>query len=478
VNHSLRISAAAAVVAISAHASVGVAADANDLAAPIYPGAVPAVVADGAQVDPFYVGTFGGARALDCSALTESRGFGGELISAQQAQAEGRVPGPWCFLTTDSIDKVKAYYDQSVGAMQGMQGENGVQGYVVFAERAWYPGDGESLPGFGHSSVSIAALPPPRVMGDGRGSATPAEGFPGMEANLFYTESRFFGPFVDGVDWFGDPTKRNRSELDAVYRQYNHLESAFFQRRAPSFETADVVLRKQADAQRAQRQQAAAMAPVAGLMQLGAAAAGNNDAAPTAEEDAQFNRAMAADPALQQRYVALTQQVSTLMMQGNFDAADALLDEIDELEASNPELAALNNQQQARQQSVGAAAQAREAAVINAGNSQMDAAIWGTAVGFIEALDKEDYYTLIVIDNKLTGYERDYSRDRAAIDAETSGLVENVDLGSWGVRLEYRGPDAYGGSPATTEQPAVDEEKKEGLEDRARQGIRALRRLF
>ena len=460
------------------------AADASDLAAPVYPGAVPAIPADGAQVDPFYVGTFGGIKALDCAARRDSTDIAGRGITAQEAEAAGDRPGPWCFLTRDPIDQVKAFYEQSIEPMRPMQAENGGRGFVAFAERAWYPSDGEARSaGFGYSTVSVHALPPPPERGATAGAAAmlrasvglTEEAYQGQDAQTLYAASRHFNGFIDAIDWFGDPSKRPQSDLDALYKQYSYLETALFQRKAPSFEQVDVVLGRQYAELRKQRQEAATMAQSSGLMQLGAAMA-NNDAGPTAQEDAQFNRVMQENPELAQRYVALTQQVSTLMMQGRMNEADPLLDEIEELENSHPELKALNAQQQARSDRVGAAHQTQQDAILAAGSKQMDDAIWGTAMEYIQAIDKEDYYTLIVIDSVLRGYERDYSRDRAVLAADTAPRYEFADLRGWD--FQYR-QDETGAAvvPTSAEQPAA-EEPEQNLEDKARQGLRRLRGMF
>lgn len=431
------------------------AADESDLVAPVYPGAVPAVLAEGVQAPPERIGTFGGIRALNCRADR-----GGDFV------------GTWCFLSRDPIDKVKAFYDQAVAPMRPIQGENGERGFIVFVERAWYPGDGGYPPAFGYSSVSMHALAPPRPCCTPTNPSPGGNGFPGQEAYQFYAESRHFGGFLDGVDWFGDPTKRRREELDAVYRERSHLEPALFQVRGPEFETVGATLRRQYAALRSERQAAAQIAPISALTQRSQTRTA--DAGPTAEEDAEFNRVMQQNPGLANEYVTLTQQVGSLMAQGKFDEADALLERIDELEQSNPELASLANQQQARSASISAAAQGQEDDIMAAMGRQMDEAIWGTATQYLDAIEPEAYYTLIVIDNALTGYERDYSRDRAVVEPETAGRVEQADLGFWGIR--YRDPTPAGVDvPASSRQPAAEPEPAEPEEGRVRRGLRGLR---
>ena len=454
------------------------AADASNLVAPIYTGAVPAVLADGVKVDPFYVGTFGNVKALDCGARATSRDIAGKEITAKEAEAAGESAGPWCFLSRDPIDKVKAFYDKAIGPMRPIQGEHGEHGFIVFAERAWFPGGGEEeSPGLRYSSVSVHALAPPRVLGNAKSPDLPAGGFEGQEAYKFYAQSRF-AMFVDGVDWFGDPSKRKQSELDAIYKQYGHLESALFQRKGPTLQTADALIGKRYSDLREQRQKAAVMAPITGVQRLNAGAA-SNDAGPTAAEDAKLNSIMQKNPQLAQRYMALTQQVAALMTQGKYDEADPLLDQIDELEQSNPELAALNAQQEERSAKISSSQQAKQDAIVSSGNKQLDEAIWGTALEYIKALDQEDYYTLIVIDNALKGYQKDYSRDRATIDAETAGWVEQAPLSAW--NISYRQPTGSASAPAsapvTPAPPSADkqnESKDESPKEKVKKGLRGV----
>jgi hypothetical protein len=451
------------------------AADVSNLVAPIYTGAVPAVLANDVKVDPFYIGTFGNVKALDCGARMKSRDIAGKEITAKAAELAGESAGPWCFLTRDPIDKVKAFYDKAVGPMRAIQGEHGEHGFIVFAERAWYPGGGEDeAPGLRYSDVSVHALAPPRVLGNAKSPDLPADGFEGQEAYKFYAQSHHFGMFIDGVDWFGDPSKRKQAELDALYKQYGHLEAALFQRKGPTLATADALLAEHYGQLREQRQKAATMAPIAGLQQARTNAA-SSDAGPTAAEDAQFNSVMQKNPQLAQRYMALTQQAMQLAAQGKDDEADAIFDQIDELEQSNPELAALNAAQEERSTQIGARQQAQEDSIVASGNKQMDEAIWGTALEYLKAVDNEDYYTLIVIDNKLKGYEKDYSKDRATIDAETAGWVEQAPLSAW--NISYRQPEGAASAPAASAPAPADEQSEsqdESPKEKVKKGLRGL----
>lgn len=181
--------------------------------------------------------------------------------------------------------------------------------------------------------------------------------------------------------------------------------------------------------------------------------------------DAEFNSIMQRNPELARKYVALTQQLGTLMQQGKFDEADEVADQIDELEQSYPELVALNNQEQARSDSISKSDKAEEDAIEAGGNQQMEAALWPTAVEYIQAVDKEGYYTLIVIDNTLTGYEKDYSSDRAVVDAATVDRVDISGTDSFGIKYKQSFGDP--GNAATKDEP-VPEEKKDDLAEEAK----------
>jgi len=319
--------------------------------------------------------------------------------------------------------------------------------------------------------ASVHALPAPPVKGQQPAPAAMGdETWAGQADYGFYAQTRFFGGFMDAVDFFGDPSKRPPSDLDALYKQRNKLESAFFQHKGPQLEAVDATLRHQYDGLRAQRQQAAYTGTVSAYTQYGAQAS-QRPVGPTAEEDAQFNSVMANDPELQQRYVALTQQAMTLMQQGKDEEADEIFAQIDELEQQHPELAAQSQQQQARVAAAQAEDKAAEDAIRASGENQLDQAIWGTGLEMLGALDKEAYYTLIVIDSGFSESAKDYSKDRAIIEAETTGTIPHSRLGVFGVEYSGVGPAVVSGG----EQPA--EEEKENVSSKLKKGFGKLKDL-
>ena len=443
---------AAAMFALSAVS----AADSPKLVAPVYPGAVSAIPAEGAEASAAYVATFGDIKTLDCRGSRSSTQFAsGSLNEYERLNADKRL-GPWCFLTRDPIDKVKAFYEKSIGVMRPVQTESGAHGFVAYVERAWYPASSEVSAAFAYSDVSIHALPPPPVKGKTPLPATYGEGIPDQEDYLFYSLFKHFGLFHQSVAWYGpEPGKRELADLHAVAKKYGYLESAFFQHKGPDLIPVDRALDKRYSELQSKRQMDAMMGGQLGGMQGMSAPQGGS--APNTADDARVNAVMQKDPELARRYVALTQELASLMQQGKFDEADEVMDEIDELEQSNPELAAMNEEEQLNQDSLNRAGQAQEDAMEAATSKQLDQANWGTAMEYIQAVDKEDYYTLIVIDNALTGYEKDYSRDRAVIDAATAGWVDISGTESFGITYKQSFGDP--GSAASQPEPAPEEKK-------------------
>ena len=453
--------------------SPSIAGESRKLAAPIYPGAVAAVAVAGVNPDSPFVVTFDGGKTMDCEATTVARDLAGKVISPDEAGPPSGYTGPWCFLTRDPIEKVKAFYEKSIGKMQAVQAQDGMHGYEAFTERAWFDGSDDSMPGYGYAGVSVHALGPPRVKGQpGSVSDIGDEQWEGQGDYAFYAQSRFFGGFIDAVAFFGEPDKRPVSELDALYKKKNYLESAFFQRTGPEHESMDATLSKKYGDLRAQRQQAAQMGTLSAQMQQNMSAP---SAGPTAEEDARVNKAMAKDPALQKRYVELTQQVQTLMMQGKMDEADAVMDELDAMEAANPELAAVNAQQQARSDKISAQNEAADKAIRQKGANQLDQAVWGTGLEMLDAVDKAAYYTLIIIDNGYDESRKGFSRDRGVIDAGTQGMMPHDRLDAWNIKYSDTAHVMTAGGGGSGQEAAPEEKKdKESATEKAKKKLSKL----
>ena len=466
-------------------------ADSPKLAAPIYKGAVPAIPADGLKVDPAYIGSFGGMKALDCQATAESRNIAGRVISTKEAQKTGNfLLGPWCFLSRDPVDKVKAYYDKAVGPMHAIQGTWGnrasvpVQGYEVLAERAWFSG-GDSAPGYGYSAVSLHALPPPGEPGKEAKNTT--DSWEGQEAYKFFAGTRF-GCFIDAVDWFGEPGKRKPAELKAYYEKHKQIESALFQRKGPKLEAVDDVLGARYAEKRKQAEQKAGMMPgqqmsqaqMMRMAQMGRTPSPPPGNAQGTPEDAEFNAFMKKNPKVANRYVELTRKLNTLMQQGKFDEADTVDEELQDLVDANPELAAIEQRADERSATASAAGQAQENQAMANYQKGMDQAVWGTCQEYIEAMEKEAYYTLIVIDSALKDYEKGYSRDQTVIAKDTGGWVSHQQV--WGFSYAANQSTQTNiptvSEPKTETPPKPKSDTKDQVEDAVKKGLKSLKSLF
>ena len=475
-------------------------ADTPKLAAPVYKGAVPAMPADGIKVDTYYVGNFGNMKTLDCQATMESRDIAGKKISVKEAEKAGDSAGPWCFLSRDPIDKVKPFYDKAIGPMRAIQGtmqQNSsvkVPGYQVFAERAWFPGGDESGPGYGYSAVSLHALPPPGE--PGKEAKNTDDSWEGQEAYKFFAGTRF-ACFMDAVDWFGEPGKHKQSELKAYYEKHKQVESALFQRKGPKLESVDeTVGTKYLEKRKQDEQKAMSMVPGQGqgqmsqaqMMQMAQMAQmgqmpppqpANTQGTP---EDAEFNAFMKKNPKVANRYVELSKKLNTAMQQGNFDEADAVDEEMQKLVDDNPELAAIENRAEERSAKISAADQIKENQAMANSQKTMDQAVWGNCQEYIGAIEKEAYYTLIVIDNGLQGYKKDYTRDQAVIakEVEAQGWVSHQQV--WG--FSYAANQVPQTSKPTTPeskteaQPKEKSDTKDQVEDAVKKGFKSLKSLF
>lgn len=458
------------------------AAESPKLVAPLYQGAVPAFPAAGVKNAPRSPASFGGLQALDCRGLDPSRGFDGKVLTPTQAAASGNDRS-WCFLTRDPIDKVKAFYEKSLGAMQAFKGASGqtpAQAYAAYVETAITKSGGETGPTYRGISLHALAPLPPR----GKEAKNTDDSWAGQEAYQFYAGLRHFSGFLEGVDWFnGEPGKRKPAELDALYKKRSRVESAFFQRKGQKSEAVDATLSARYSKKQNELKQAAfgtMMPSQAQIQQMQQAAntarPANEDATP---EDARFNAFMKKNPQAARRYTELTKKLGTLMQAGKFDEADAVDEELEKLVESHPELAALERQEDERSAAASAAGQAQENQAMAAQGKKMDQAIWGTWLEYLNAVEKEAYYTLIVIDEALRGDEKSYSRDRAPLAKGTASLGPH---GVLGMRYDAVAQAASQRTAQPQSQPAAQPEQpsqpQDEIKDAAKKGWKALKKLF
>jgi hypothetical protein len=112
----------------------------------------------------------------------------------------------------------------------------------------------------------------------------------------------------------------------------------------------------------------------------------------------------------------------------------------------------------------------------------MDQAVWANCQDYIGAIEKEAYYTLIVIDDALKGYQKDYTRDQAVIakDAEAQGWVSHQQV--WG--FSYAANQGTQTSKSTASEPKAETQPKEKsdtkdqVEDAVKKGLKSLKNLF
>ena len=314
------------------------------------------------------------------------------------------------------------------------------------------------------------ALPPPPKGPAPLPDTGAGENYAGPNDYLLHRSCKHCGLFWNATDTLGiESGKRKWDDFDAAVEKYDYLDPAFYQHKGPALMPVDEALEKHYKKLQGERMEAAMMAASSARTNLSMGRTQKAQAGFAEEStrnDAAVNGIMQRNPELARRYVALTQQLMSLMQKGKFDEADEIADEIDELEASYPELAALNSKEQARSDSLSKTAGAEEDAIEAAANKDMDQAAWGTAMEYIKALEKVPYYyTLIVIDNTLTGYEKDYSSDRAVVDADTADRVDISGTDSFGIKYKqsFGDPD----KAATKEEPPP-EEKKDDLKEEAK----------
>ncbi len=338
-------------------------------------------------------------------------------------------------------------------------------------------------PGFGYNGVSLHALPAPPDRGKVKEVKTTDDTWAGQEVYKFYAGTRHFGGLIEAVDWFGDPSKRKPAELDPIYKKYKHLESALYQRKGPKSEPVDETLSAKFSALQQQGLEKARSGMVPSTEQIAQMQQNAQRPQPMnlqeSPEDAKFNAFMKHNPKVARRYTELTQQMITLGMQGKFDEADAVDGELQKLIESYPELAEMERQEDERSAAISATDQAQEDRAMADRQKQEDQAVWGTWLEYLEAVSKDDYYTLIVIDNGFRGDEKDYSRDHALLEKATAGWVSHPNI--WEFSYPQK-QEAQAATPATTQskQQAKPEPEntKEKVGDAVKKGFDALKNLW
>ncbi|MBU1739556.1 MAG: hypothetical protein KKG35_15615, partial [Proteobacteria bacterium] len=159
-----------------------------------------------------------------------------------------------------------------------------------------------------------------------------------------------------------------------------------------------------------------------------------------------------------------------------------------------PELAAMERQEDERSAAISTADQAQE----DGQQNQQDQAVWGTWLEYLKAADKDDYYTLIVIDNAYRGDEKDYSRDHGLLARETAGWVSHSRIWDFsypqkqesiaaspsgnktqhGSKSEVEKTTNSAGNKSQQESKSEMEKTKEQLGGAVKEGFKALKGLW
>jgi len=360
------------------------AAGEGKLVAPIYPGAVPAVT--------------------------------GKAAGGKPDRCEGR-----CFLTKDPIEKVKAFYDKAVGPLKQGPQPYGQRSYGVMLEFA-----SRSEEGVEWSAVGIHALGPPL-----KSPTDPAKRREAFEKGALGWNAAW-GPIhqlVYMVAWtpdMADPLMYpyKIGDVDALARKYNRTQSYFYVVDAATGKNRADVLADQLSKRIGQLRQDTMMGNLASQQSIARSAGKEGDkiAAEEMQDDPEFNRIMQRKPALQKKYVALTQKVQQQMMSGQHDEAEKTMDESDRLLRSDPEMAVLMkryDEREQRREAVNVGAKAQGSAAESNAYNQASKKTWDLAVQTLDKMVKEGYSTYIVVDYKLVG--KGVVRDRAEVAKHDGG---------------------------------------------------------
>lgn len=435
--------------------------------APVYPGAVPAVVgkrADGAA-DP----------------------------------CEGR-----CFLTKDPIGKVKAFYEKKLGALKATPQPYGQQSYGVMLEYA-----NRSEAGAEWSDVEMFSLAPPPSAPKNAAQRQMAfqKGALGWDA--------VSGPIhtlVYATDWNNEPnpmTPYKPADLAKLYEKYKHLQSYFYVRNAVTDATRADELGHQFDTSLDQVMKDSMMGNVSTQMAISQAAnrEGDKIAAEDVQDDPEFDRIMKRKPALARKYSALGQKAQQQAMAGQQEEAMRTLDKADKLLRTDPEMAALMrryDEREKRRDAVSAKARAQSQAAQSQGFDALAKNRWALAVKTLDAMAKEGYRTYFVVDFALEG--KGVERDRAKLArkyTEPSNAPRELDLQARayelaakevGVRLSGMTPEqvaaARGGASsavagAAAKKPAQQkataqkkQEEENSVQEAAKKGLKLLKKLW
>lgn len=449
---------------------------AEQLVAPVYPGAVPAVT-----------GKAPGGEPHDC---------------------EGR-----CFLTKDPIEKVKAFYDKAIGPLKQAPQPYGQRSYGRLMEKGPRTEEGTPIAAMGIHALGPALTPPADPAKSRQAYETGSLGWNpawGPIHHLIYMTAwtpEMSNPLMN-------PYKP--ADVSALATRYNRTQTYFYVLNAASGKTRANVLADGFSERLGRMQQEAMTGNLAAQQNVSQQAAREGDklAAQDAQDDPEFNRIMQRKPALQKKYVALSQKMQQQMLQGKYDEADQTAEEADRLLRSDPEMAALMKRYDERDRQrddIGAKAAAQGSAAEGDVYARFAKQAWDSAVATLDQLVKEGFTTFIVIDYRLGG--SGVNRDSASLAAQDDGLhdpprelsdqasryrlaaqelgikpagdtPEQAAAAREAARPSGATPPTQAAAPSAGQQapaqqaPAPPAEKKDNLGEAAKRGFNALKKLF
>jgi len=430
------------------------------------------------------------------------RAVSGVVGKAPGAKVEG-CPAA-ILLSKDSIDKVKAFYDKAVGPLKQTPQPYGQRTYGLWMERGQ-----PSEEGTAYASISINALGPPLKSPSDPPKRREAyeKGALGWNAawspihQLVYMTA--WTP--DMANPFMNPYKPR--DVDVLAMKYNRTQTYFYVTDAATGKDRAEILADQFENRLGQRKQQAMMGNISTQQNIAASMGrqGEKIAAEDAQDDPEFNRIMHRKPALQRKYVALTQKMQQQMMTGKMDEAEKTGDEADRLLRSDPEMAKLMkryDERDKRRETVAAKAQAQGSTAEADIYKQFARKTWDDSVQTLKQMAKEGYSTYIRIDCHLAennvqrnpakisqdvtgwsgpGFERQVNQYKAAIEI---GIPVAGDSPEKVAAMHAANTPAASGKPAQAQAAAQQQakpaapEKKNDLQDAAKKGLKLFKKLF
>jgi hypothetical protein len=453
---------AAVLIAVGLWAGSGDGARAADpkLMAPVYPGAVPMVTASG--------------KPAPC---VRDKDFKVEV---------------WCYLTNDSLEKVKAFYDKQAGALEMRKSGRGAFLWLQHVDTGEADEDH-----FGGVEVRIGKRPPELPSGDAAGQSEllqHSRHFKELNAAAMNARSGLEKPHTP-------------AEVAQLYAKYAYLETAYFRsmHNGKELVPADEMLHqeyKSKSEQAAKDASTGMQSDVQGQMSRNMAQAGRPNPA-AQQEDAELKALLDKNPKVANAYSKKAMHVNELIQQGKYEEAGKEGHDAEKLLRSDPAIAAHLDKMEQRRKQEGQqrrqSDQATQQQMMSGYAKHMDYAAWGAWSDYLAAAGKQGYRTLIRID--VPGSGKGVTLGREQVAAKWKNQLERWrgqgrdEEGRELARADGSTPGASAGRsaaaqapakaapPATAQQapqqkPEPQPEKKNDATEVAKKGFNALKKLF